>query len=131
MPAHVEIDLLVSAIMSGIDGTQPGEFQHGVTGVCRVLSGRTAYNPTKDRYNAMQVMQAILSGIGQRVNRVPFGDSFFELIVSNFTKEQRDEFLQLGGTIPSAITEPDSVLIEMGFFKKYATQNHDKTVYLV
>lgn len=129
MPAHVEIDLLVSAIMSGIDGTHSGEFPHGVTGVCRVLSGRTAYNPTKDRYNAMQVMQAIMHG--KRVNQSPFRDSFFELIVSNFTKEERDEFRQLGKSNPTSITEPDSVLIEIGCVMKYAKPRQGETVYLV
>ena len=129
MPAHVEIDLLVSAIMSGIDGTNPGEFPHGVTGVCRVLSGRTAYNPTKDRYNAMQVMHAILSG--KRVNKSPFSDSFFELIVSNFSKEERDEFRQLGESNPASVAEPDSVLIEIGCVMKYAKPRRGETVYLV
>ena len=129
MPAHVEIGLIVSAVMSGIDGTQPGEFPHGVTGVCRVLSGRTAYNPTKDRYNAMQVLQAIMTG--KRVNQSPFSDSFFELIVSNFTKEERDEFRQLGGSNPTTIDEPDSVLIEIGCVMKYAKPSQGETVYLV
>lgn len=128
MAAHVQIGLILAAVRSGIDGTHPGEFPHGVAGVCRVLAGRAAYNPTFDRYNALQIMQALCK---KRVSQSPFKDSFFELLVSNYTAAEREEFRTLGETIPSAIAEPHFVLTEMGFIMTHAKQCEGETVYLV
>lgn len=120
----VTLGLILSAMVTGLDDVQPGEFSHGAAGVARILANREAYSRSNDKYNARQIAFAVV-GKSRRISFLPqFSDSLHSVLVHNFDPSEILKFRAKGETL-NIRNQPDFVLIECGFMAEYVNSANE------
>lgn len=126
----VSLGLILSALVTGLDDTHPGEFAHGARGVARILANRKAYNPAYDKYNARQIAFAACKD--RHISFPPqWCDSLHSVIVHNFDATEIRKFREKGESLRIPQDQPDFVFIECGFMAEYVNSGNESDVIML